>query len=101
MTTARIPDRPVTSTAVALLLPGQPMPPPWCIDPSMPACVLCDRPTEQLWPLATVPAEDELLAGELLICRSCAEAIRPVPGTHAELAGSTMSDPGPAPTLTY
>lgn len=63
MTTARIPARRATSTAVALLLPGQPLPPPWCIDPSMPACDLCDRPTEQLWPLATVPAEDELLAG--------------------------------------
>lgn len=82
MTTARITDRPVTSTAVALLLPGQPMPSPWCTDPSMPACDLCDRPTDQLWPLATAPAEDELLAGELLICRSCADAVRPPTHHH-------------------
>lgn len=101
MTTACIPERPPTSTAVALLLPGEPMAPPWCIDPSMPACDLCSRASEQLWPLATVPEEDELAAGELLICRTCAEAIRPVSSTHADLVGRTMSDPGPTPTLTY
>lgn len=112
MTSARIPEGPVPSAAVALLAPGQPMPSPWWIDPSMPACDLCQRPSEQLWPLATAPVEDELLAGELLICRICADAIRPVstsstPTTNnkekknAELIGPTMSDPGCPPTLTY
>jgi|ThiBio_1000_plan_1041568.scaffolds.fasta_scaffold00488_11 hypothetical protein len=103
MTTVHLADRPVLSTAVALLLPGQPMPPPWCSDPARLICDLCDQSTEHLWPLATAPAEDELLpAGELLICHPCAEAIRPVPSTSTEqLVDTTMSDPGSAPTLTY
>lgn len=63
---------------VALLNPSAALPPPWCIDPSWPACDLCSRPSDELWPLAGEPGEDDIPAGELIICRACADSVRPV-----------------------
>ena len=68
------PARP--AAAIALLAPSEPIPPPWCTDPTRPACDLCGYASEQLWTLACAPADD-LPAGELLICRTCATAVRP------------------------
>lgn len=63
------------TVAVALLPPAEPLPPPSRTDPSRATCDLCGQASEQLWTLAANPAGD-LGAGELLICRSCATAVR-------------------------
>lgn len=111
MTSASLPVQPRPTGAVALLGRDEPMPPAWCTDSSRPACDLCSQPNEQLWPLATDPGVAELPAGELLICRSCADAIRPprahhtaavrtTKSTNSKLTARTVSESAPISTLT-
>jgi hypothetical protein len=98
-----------TAAPVALLAPTDPLPPPWCTDPTGPPCDLCGHASQQLWTLVSNPTDD-LPAGELLICRSCATAIRPpqqrpaAPATRARRRSRSvahaMSERCTAPTLT-